>query len=785
MKIKKNSLLILLLLLVLACIFFWKPLLSPDKIIFSNYSDITANSGLKHDISDSFKKYGEIPLWNPYVFSGSPIISNIIYSVFYPFNNFFLTFPVDSVFTFYFLLHVFLSAIAIYFFTRTLKLDKISSIISAIVFIFSGYFILQSAFGHIQHVSSFLWIPISFLFSELILTEKKFIYGIFLSISLALQFFSGLPQYFVYTILSLIFYFLFRVSITVKKEKKVEIFKLSTILSISLIIFFLISSVQLFPFLEFSKYSNRSGGISYYFATLGSLPPWHLVTFFVPEFFGTPIDDSYISTTNFWELASYIGIFPLILSLLAILFKRNKYTIFFTLLAIFSLLFAFGKYTPLFSTFYNFVPGFDMFRIPARFLIFFVFSLSVLSGFGSNFLINKIKAKDKKRLFILNKVLFLAIVFVILSTIFVVLNKGLIISIFEKLVTQNYESFSESQFYLRPIEYYLSKIPFVYSYILNGLSIFLIFLFISTALILLKTKNRISLKHFKTLIIIVIFLDLAYFGMKYINVENPERFFAKQEAVRFLEKDPELYRVVVVSNTPLSIIRQYVASRYEVQLVEGVTGVQIEHFKKFLDLVGNRSLLIRDPEPIQNIYYPQLLDLHETSSLHIYKNNNHLPRTFVVPNAKVLSSEQEIFDELRSNSFNSKQYIILEEDPNVSLNNPSTYKEANISYYSPNKITVSVNLENSGFLVLSEVWYPGWKAYDNGKEVKIYKTDYTLRSIYLERGNHIVEFVYDSDSFKYGIWITTITLLGTAIYFTYLIIAKIRQRQRKAILYQK
>jgi uncharacterized membrane protein YfhO len=67
-------------------------------------------------------------------------------------------------------------------------------------------------------------------------------------------------------------------------------------------------------------------------------------------------------------------------------------------------------------------------------------------------------------------------------------------------------------------------------------------------------------------------------------------------------------------------------------------------------------------------------------------------------------------------------------------------------------------------LVLSELWYPGWRACDNGREVKIHRANYLLRSVYLEEGQHTVEFVYDPLSVKVGSWISVGVMLGLAIY---------------------
>jgi uncharacterized membrane protein YfhO len=62
-------------------------------------------------------------------------------------------------------------------------------------------------------------------------------------------------------------------------------------------------------------------------------------------------------------------------------------------------------------------------------------------------------------------------------------------------------------------------------------------------------------------------------------------------------------------------------------------------------------------------------------------------------------------------------------------------------------------------LLLSEVWYPAWRAYVDGEEREVLRADYSLRGVPLEAGDHKVEFVYDSDRFSTGLWISVTSLI--------------------------
>ena len=78
--------------------------------------------------------------------------------------------------------------------------------------------------------------------------------------------------------------------------------------------------------------------------------------------------------------------------------------------------------------------------------------------------------------------------------------------------------------------------------------------------------------------------------------------------------------------------------------------------------------------------------------------------------------------------------------------------------YEDNRVEIEVASPTEGILVLSEVFYPGWKAYVDGAQTEILRTDYSLRGISFPGGSHHVEFRFTPPPFVAGAWITAAAL---------------------------
>jgi uncharacterized membrane protein YfhO len=142
-------------------------------------------------------------------------------------------------------------------------------------------------------------------------------------------------------------------------------------------------------------------------------------------------------------------------------------------------------------------------------------------------------------------------------------------------------------------------------------------------------------------------------------------------------------------------------------------------------------------------------------------NPGYLLKAMMFYNVKVIDNDSLMKKYMESEEFDYRKALIIDRSPQ-NLNLPKTdsniISDVKIIEYGLNKIKIEVNTSENGFLFLSEVYYPAWKAYVDGKETEIYRADYCLRTVYFEKGKHIVEFVYDSDSFRTGLKITIVTL---------------------------
>ena len=160
---------------------------------------------------------------------------------------------------------------------------------------------------------------------------------------------------------------------------------------------------------------------------------------------------------------------------------------------------------------------------------------------------------------------------------------------------------------------------------------------------------------------------------------------------------------------------------------------------------------------------PTNLKLVYDGEVRIYQNLAYLPRAFVVHQTKVITDGSAILKELTSDAFDPTRYVILEENvPNEMPRDQAQLREnsqTEVTSYSPSRIVINTNASTSGFLVLSDAYDSNWEAYVDGQIGKIYVADYILRAVYLDKGAHTVEFIYNPHVFAVLLCVSLSTLL--------------------------
>jgi uncharacterized membrane protein YfhO len=123
----------------------------------------------------------------------------------------------------------------------------------------------------------------------------------------------------------------------------------------------------------------------------------------------------------------------------------------------------------------------------------------------------------------------------------------------------------------------------------------------------------------------------------------------------------------------------------------------------------------------------------------IYENRNAFPRTFFLNNLKFAKDKDQAIKMLFDPSINLAQTGIVE-NGDEKVNSNWSVGIAKITKYSENKIFINTENNGDGFLILTDTYYPTWRVSIDGRQAKIYITDYNFRGIIVPSGNHIVEF---------------------------------------------
>src|SRR6266542_3356463 len=149
-------------LLVVAGILFFSDVLFSSKNFY--FRDIlNFHYPLRRVLIETYAR-GEIPLWNPLVHLGQPMLANPNYMAFYPTNLLHLFLPFDYAFKLHFIIHPILGGLGLYFLQRRLGIDALAAFGGSFVYQFSGPVLsFLNLYSIVQGVALMPWIGWAFL----------------------------------------------------------------------------------------------------------------------------------------------------------------------------------------------------------------------------------------------------------------------------------------------------------------------------------------------------------------------------------------------------------------------------------------------------------------------------------------------------------------------------------------------------------------------------------------------------------------------------------------------
>jgi membrane protein YfhO len=143
----------------------------------------------------------------------------------------------------------------------------------------------------------------------------------------------------------------------------------------------------------------------------------------------------------------------------------------------------------------------------------------------------------------------------------------------------------------------------------------------------------------------------------------------------------------------------------------------------------------------------------------IWENMDVLPRAFVVHDAKEKSGDQ-ILEYLRKPDFRPDQVVLLSDGSSTDMASaPGSNDQVQMTQYDSQRVSVTVETDHAGYLVLADTFYPGWNAYVDGQATPIERADMIFRAIPIQAGRHLVTFEYSPMSLWIGVAISAVSLI--------------------------
>jgi hypothetical protein len=727
---------------------------------------------------------GVFPLWNPYVLGGQAFFASYQTAMLYPFNLLMVglyaaagaTVPLKALCVFV-VFHFFLAGAFTYVAARDLDCGKAGSGVAAITFMFCGFMVAHA--GHMNQVSSAAWIPLIFFLFNRALTRRRFSYAVGAGLAMAVALLAGHLQSVFYLCALLAGLVLFRAWQHYRSEPDSSgiVFGIAA-LAVTVVIGGGLAAAQLFPTYELIGLSTRSR-IPLEIAQTSSLPRWQAVNLVFPKFFGTN-PDNYTGGWLMWETYGYAGIVGGVLGFVALLRRRRGFVLFLWAALVISLILALGPGGYLFTLLFKMGLFVNRFHDPARILVIFGFASALLAGLGADHIVRAFKEEGGVRYgAVVRLVGFLSALLLIV----VAALSGFLLARTGK-PTQNAIAFKSM------------ILPTV-----------LVLLFFGFLLLARRLDFHDSVLAFG--IILLVAVDLIALNVPWVMVEvNPSDLYGDRGASGFVAAQAGIFRVETDAQTMYksldngavyglekasgddSLVLEDYYNYREIILPQVSPGVQIGLFYEgavnspMLDALNDVYFMTRQPIHPKLLAPGKLTLVGFVGGIYVYRNTTALPRAWM-SDARAYSTNARVYDELLRTRGKDMRTTALVVMPKVASANgegalvPAVKGNVQVVKRSSERLVLSTDPADKGLLVVSEMYYPGWQAYVDGKKAETFKTDLALRGVMLAGGQRKVEFRFESGSLRKGILVSLVVAALLVLYLGVVIVERFAIRPKR------
>ncbi|OEU48059.1 MAG: hypothetical protein BA861_11385, partial [Desulfobacterales bacterium S3730MH5] len=688
------------------------------------------------------------PLWNPHSYCGAPLAANLVSASLHPFNLLLLIMSVGDVSTLLPFIRLFLAAVGTYALLRAWGLPISSSFLGGLVFSLCGVHVVWLSNYPSTNVTVLM--PWVFLSLDRIATGKNWTWMLALAILSALQFLGGHPESSFHLYVAALPFVIWRVYGEWRKGVGIKaVAARMCLVGSGGLLGLALCAFQLLPFMEYLPLTARyqditmSGQNMFLFLDFGQVFRLVTATLLTPDFCGNPVDGNYWGFANYNEQNAHITVTGLLLALLSLTgggahrgLKR-----FLAFLALFSFLIAIR--TP---GLFELVVALPLFKLAGNHRLIFVFAFcaSLLAGFEAADCQTGKTGRTWMPL--------------VVAVALVALAGGLHLS--------TASSLTQVQSHYRLVH----------------LLIFLSFLAVAASLAMAGRCNRLIGRRLPLLAAGLVITEVFVWGANYNTFMDPARIFPETPMLSFIKTRPGLFRVVGLPGCLYRGSEQV----YRFDSIIGMDPMKLASYEQVMARINGAYHAVDTPDVASlsspwldflNVRYvaagpethgaglspERFLPVYEGSDGKVYENIKSLPRAFWAEKALIADSHTEAQEMAIAHENDLNRVVVLEQpqDLDQRLSDAGTTHNPLpvIVRRAGNHLCLKVEAVDAAYLVLSEVYYPGWHVRLDGKEAPLFRANGAFVATFVPAGVEHVEFYYAPGPFRIGLFISCIGLV--------------------------